>query len=78
MLAGEGRSLESEEMIAFWRDWTARYPIVSIEDGLAEDDWKGWCSFTRAAGEGLQIVGDEDGIDLSRVRVRRSAPRSAP
>jgi len=59
VLAGEGRSLDSEEMIAFWRDWTARYPIVSIEDGLAEDDWKGWCSFTRAAGEGLQIVGDD-------------------
>ncbi len=59
VLAGEDRSLESAEMIAFWQDWVSRYPIVSIEDGLAEGDWKGWSDFTAAAGKGLQIVGDD-------------------
>ena len=58
-LASEGRSLETAEMIAFWRDWVARYPIASIEEGLAEGDWGGWSDFTSAAGEGLQIVGDD-------------------
>jgi enolase len=59
VLAGEGKSLDTDEMIGFWRDWVARYPIVSIEDGLAEEDWSGWSRFTAAAGEGLQIVGDD-------------------
>jgi enolase len=59
VLASEGRSLDTDEMIGFWRDWVARYPIVSIEDGLAEEDWSGWSRFTAAAGEGLQIVGDD-------------------
>jgi enolase len=59
VLAGEGRSLETEEMIAFWKDWVDRYPIVSIEDGLAEDDWAGWSRLTAELGERLQIVGDD-------------------
>jgi enolase len=42
VLAGEGRTLSGQEMVAFWTDWAARYPIASIEDGLAEDDWAGW------------------------------------
>ena len=59
VLAGEDRSLESEEMIAFWRDWADRYPIVSIEDGLAEGDWAGWNRLTAELGDRLQIVGDD-------------------
>ena len=59
VLAGEGRSLSSEEMIAFWEDWISRYPVVSIEDGLAEDDWDGWASLTRRLGSGTQLVGDD-------------------
>jgi len=58
-LAGEGRSLDTSEMIGFWQDWISRYPIVSIEDGLAEADWAGWSQFTKAAGGDVQIVGDD-------------------
>jgi len=59
VLAGEGRTLSSEEMIGFWEDWTRRYPIVSIEDGLAEGDWDGWAALTRRLGDRLQLVGDD-------------------
>ena len=58
-LAGEGRSLETDEMIGFWDDWVSRYPIVSIEDGLAEGDWAGWNNLTSRLGDRLQIVGDD-------------------
>jgi enolase len=58
-LAGEGRTLDTAEMIEFWQDWVARYPIVSIEDGLTEGDWQAWSQFTAAAGSELQIVGDD-------------------
>jgi enolase len=58
-LAGESRTLETAEMIEFWQDWVARYPIVSIEDGLTEGDWQAWSQFTAAAGSELQIVGDD-------------------
>ena len=46
MLAGEGETLSSDEMIEFWAEWCGRYPIVSIEDGLAESDWDGWAKLT--------------------------------
>ena len=59
VLAGEGRTLSSEEMIGFWEDWTRRYPVVSIEDGLAEGDWSGWAALTRRLGDRLQLVGDD-------------------
>ena len=59
VLEGEGRSLSSEEMIDFWAEWTGRYPIVSIEDGLAEEDWAGWAALTQRLGERLQLVGDD-------------------
>ncbi len=59
VLEGEGRSLSSEEMIGFWDDWAGRYPIVSIEDGLAEGDWDGWAALTRSLGDRLQLVGDD-------------------
>ena len=49
----------SSEMVSFWKEWTAKYPIVSIEDGLAEDDWAGWKELTDAIGKKVQIVGDD-------------------
>src|SRR5258708_35792120 len=49
----------SEEMVAFWADWARQYPIVSIEDGLAEDDWKGWRLMTDQLGDKIQLVGDD-------------------
>ncbi len=49
----------SSEMVSFWKEWTAKYPIVSIEDGLAEDDWAGWKELTDAIGKNVQIVGDD-------------------
>lgn len=58
-LASEDRSLDSDEMVAFWDDWTQRFPIVSIEDGLAEDDWSAWSALTDRLGSSLQIVGDD-------------------
>ena len=58
-LAREGRSLSSAEMVEFWADWTARYPIKSIEDGLAEDDWDGWTLLQQRVGDRVQLVGDD-------------------
>ena len=58
-LAGEGAKKSSDEMIAFWADWSARYPIVSIEDGLAEQDWDGWARLTQRLGDKIQLVGDD-------------------
>ena len=58
-LAKEGRTLESAELVELWADWTTRYPIVSIEDGLAEDDWLGWGQLTERLGERVQLVGDD-------------------
>ena len=59
VLAGEGRTLGAEEMVGFLKDWTERYPIVSIEDGLAEDDWGTWTMLTAAIGDKVQLVGDD-------------------
>jgi enolase len=58
-LEGEGRSLSPAEMARFWADWCARYPIVSIEDGMAEEDWEGWAALTAAVGSEVQLVGDD-------------------
>jgi enolase len=58
-LAKEGRTLESGELVDLWVDWTSRYPIVSIEDGLAEDDWLGWTQLTERLGGRVQLVGDD-------------------
>lgn len=55
----DGRKLTSEQMVAYWADWAKKYPIVSIEDGMAEDDWEGWKSLTQAVGTKLQLVGDD-------------------
>jgi len=58
-LAKEGRTLRTGEMIDFWADWADRYPIVSLEDGLAEDDWAGWTALNKRIGSRLQLVGDD-------------------
>ena len=58
-LSGEGKVLSSDEMIRYYEDLCARYPIVSIEDGLAEDDWAGWTDLTSALGDKVQLVGDD-------------------
>jgi enolase len=59
VLAREGKTLSSEEMVAFYEDWGKKFPIVSIEDGLAEDDWSGWSLMTKKLGKKIQIVGDD-------------------
>jgi enolase 1/2/3 len=58
-LAGEGRTLTGTEMVEFWTAWVERYPIVSIEDGLAEDDWTNWEALTARLGDRTQLVGDD-------------------
>jgi enolase len=58
-LESEGRVLSTAEMVDFWADWSSRYPIVSIEDGLAEDDWDGWQALTSKIGDRVQLVGDD-------------------
>jgi enolase len=58
-LAREGRALIGSELIDFWADWAERYPIVSIEDGLAEDDWEGWTALVERLGDRIQLVGDD-------------------
>ena len=55
----DGRKLSSDQMVSFWSDWIERYPIVSIEDGLAENDWDGWGVFTGELGRRIQLVGDD-------------------
>jgi enolase len=58
-LKKEGRTLSGEEMVAFYADWVAKYPIISIEDGLAEDDWDSWVLMQQQMGSRIQIVGDD-------------------
>ncbi|MDQ6696430.1 MAG: phosphopyruvate hydratase [Actinomycetota bacterium] len=59
VLEGEGRTLGSDELAAYWADLCGRYPIVSIEDGMAEEDWAGWAALTAAVGGTVQLVGDD-------------------
>ena len=54
-----GDKLTSSEMVSYWKDWTNKYPILSIEDGLDEDDWKGWGELTKTIGDKVQLVGDD-------------------
>ena len=55
----DGRELSSEEMASYWADWASKYPIISIEDGMAEDDWDGWKMLTDKIGDKVQLVGDD-------------------
>ena len=59
MLASESRTLAPEEMAAYYADLCKRYPIVSIEDGMAEEDWEGWAALTKLVGDSVQLVGDD-------------------
>ncbi|MDZ4770595.1 MAG: phosphopyruvate hydratase [Chloroflexota bacterium] len=72
----EGRVLSGEEMVAFWVDWANRYPIVSIEDGLAENDWENWSRLMTAVGDRIQIVGD-DLLVTNVEKVRRAIKEKA-
>jgi enolase len=66
-LDGEGRELTSAELVDYWADLSSRYPIVSIEDGMAEDDWDGWSALTQRLGERLQLVGDDIFVTNSEI-----------
>lgn len=55
----EGKTLSSEELVKLWESWVNQYPIISIEDGLAEDDWQGWVALNQAIGSRVQLVGDD-------------------
>jgi enolase len=76
-LAREGRTLSGDELIAFWTDWADRYPIVSLEDGLAEDDWLGWRELTERLGDRLQLVGDDLLVTNTRRLERAISERAA-
>jgi enolase len=59
VLAREGRTLSASEMVSLYEQWVGEYPIISIEDGLAEDDWAGWAELTKRLGGKVQLVGDD-------------------
>ncbi len=75
-LRKEGKKLPTEKMVDFWVDWIAKYPIVSIEDGLAQDDWDGWKMLTARVGDKVQIVGD-DLLVTNPERVRKGIKEKA-
>ncbi|PKP45118.1 MAG: phosphopyruvate hydratase, partial [Bacteroidetes bacterium HGW-Bacteroidetes-12] len=72
-----GDKLTSSQMVSYWKDWTKKYPILSIEDGLDEDDWKGWAELTKTLGSKIQLVGDDLFVTntkrLSRGIIEKSA-----
>ena len=73
-LAGEGKILTASELVDYWSDLVARYPIVSIEDGMAEDDWDGWAALSARLGRTTQLVGD-DLFVTSTARLSRGVER---
>ena len=75
-LRKEGKMLSSDDMVKFWINWVDQYPIVSIEDGFAQDDWEGWKNFTAAVGNRVQIVGD-DLLVTNTTRVRTAIAEKA-
>jgi enolase len=76
LLKKEGRELSGEEMVAFYEEWVNKYPIISIEDGLAEDDWESWALLTARIGDRVQIVGD-DLLVTNVARIRRAIEEKA-
>ena len=79
VLKKEGRELTSTQMVDFYADWVETYPILSIEDGLAEDDWEGWQRLTERIGERVQIVGDDllvTNVERLRLGIERRAANS--
>ena len=78
-LAGEGRSMTSEELCEWWASLVGRYPIVSIEDGMAEDDWTGWAALTARLGDTVQLVGDDlfvTNVDRVKMGIERACANS--
>ncbi len=76
VLAREGRTLTPDELVDLWTDWKRRYPIVSIEDGMAQEDWEGWRSLTARLGSRVQLVGDD--LFVTQVeRIRRGIREEA-
>ena len=78
-LKGEGRTLEPAEMVDLWAQWCERYPIVSIEDGMAEDDWEGWRLLTERVGDRVQLVGDDlfvTNVERLRLGIERGVANS--
>lgn len=65
-----GKELTADEMVAYWVEWVNKYPIVSIEDGMAEDDWDGWKKLTEALGDKIQLVGDDLFVTNSKILKR--------
>ncbi len=76
MLEIEGKELSSDELVDLWEDWSARYPIISIEDGMAEDDWEGWKRLNDRIGGRVQLVGD-DLLVTNVNRIERAIDESA-
>ena len=75
-LRKEGKKLTGEQMVDFWKNWVRQYPIVSIEDGLAQDDWESWKLLTKEIGNKVQIVGD-DLLVTNTERVRKAIKEDA-
>jgi enolase len=78
-LAGEGRILDADELVAYWSRLVEAYPIVSIEDGMAEDDWHGWAGLTAAIGDRVQLVGDDlfvTNVERLRMGIDRTVANS--
>ncbi len=75
-LRREGKKLDSAQMVAFWKSWVDQFPIVSLEDGFAQDDWEGWKMFTQEVGDRIQIVGD-DLLVTNPERVKRAIEEKA-
>ena len=75
-LASEGRTLNADELIGLWDEWSGRFPVVSLEDGLAEDDWGGWSALTARLGDRLQLVGD-DLLVTNQARLERAIAERA-
>ena len=79
VLAKEGRTLSGEEMVDFYEEWVEKYPIISIEDGLAEDDWDSWILMHQRLGDRLQIVGDDllvTNVERLKLGIERRAANS--
>jgi enolase len=72
----EGKKLSSAEMIKLWESWVSQYPIISLEDGLAEDDWEGWEALKQAIGDRVQLVGD-DFLVTNVERLKRAIEKKA-
>jgi enolase len=78
-LKTENRTLSSEQMVTMWEEWVARYPIISLEDGMAEDDWDGWVMLHQALGDKVQLVGDDllvTNVEFLRQGIDRHAANS--